>query len=392
MKLQPILLFLLLIFPLHFYGQSKISGTVIDAQSKQPVEFASVYIDGSTNGTMSDASGNFHLDKLQFPCTLVVSHLSYNSKSIGLKSGSDLPFKLLIVAREIKIEEVNITDINLRAWNLGTFKREFLGIDVWGQNATIENEDVIHFTRDYVPGQSKIYNKILPNYIKHNGIEIEWSDDSTVVTYKIPNNLKATSSQPLKINLPLLGYIYYYDLVEFVLQYQPDLKSDLCFNLGYSYFQEQPFGTKRDSIRIQKNRVKNYYNSAQHFRKSLYENRLAQNGYKIYVSIMDESKGKEKLKEVDLESSVQKEGNLAKIIGLQGIKLSILYYDNSNKLPVDLTQNKGTSPIRSTVIFISDTCIIRDNGSVPDNSIVFGPEIGLKKFGSLLPDNYSPIR
>jgi len=393
MNLQPIFLLLLVVFPMQFFGQSKIVGTVYDEQTKQPIQFASVYIDGSTNGTMSDAAGNFHLEKIQFPCTLVVSHLSYNSKSIYLKERIDSPLNLLMRSREIKIQEVNITDKNLRDRNLGSFRKEFLGEDVWGQNATIENEDVIHFTKDYQKEQSKIYNKILPNFIKLEGDSLVWSADSTLVTYKIASNLKANSGKPLKINLPLLGYTCYYDIVEFVWQYQTGLNADVCFNLGYSYFQEQPYGTKRDSIRIQKNRVKNYYNSAQHFRKSLFEKQLAQNGYKVYGSILDKAKGKLKFKEVDLESCLQREGNLAKVIGLQGIKLNILYYKNLKGLPIDLTKKwKGISPITSTVIFINDTCIIRDTGSVPDNSIVFGPEIGLKKFGSLLPDNYVPSK
>ena len=391
MNYNQIILFLFVLLPLHFFCQSKITGTVYDEQSKQPIEFASVYIDGSTNGTMSDAVGNFHLEKIKFPCTLVLSHLSYNPKSVFLTDNKLSPLNVSMNIRNVKIQVVDVKDKNLRERNLSLFRREFLGEDIWGQYAKIENEEVIHFTKDYEPGQSKIYNKILPNFIKEDGIEIQWSEDSTIVTYKKAINLKASSSQPLKINLPLLGYTYYYDLIEFVRQYQPDLKVDLCFNLGYSYFQELPYdGSKRDSIRLQKNRIKSYYNSAQHFRKSLYEKRLAQNGYKVYGSIIDESTGKAKLKEVDLESCLQMESDGARIIGLKNIKLEILYYKNLQGIPVDLTQRRKTSPIRSTVVFINDTCIIRDNGTVPDNSIVFGPEIGLKKFGSLLPDNYLP--
>jgi hypothetical protein len=298
-----------------------------------------------------------------------------------------------MVAREIKISEVKVTDKNLREQNLQNFRTQFLGTDVWGQYAKIENEEVLQFTKDYEVLQENVINKILPYYIKKEGDSIKWSEDSTLVTYKAPYNLKAAAIQPLKINLPLLGYTYYYDLVEFVWQYKSDLNSDFCFNLGFSYFQQQPYHSKRDSIRIQNNRVNNYYNSAQHFRKSLYEKRLAQNGYKVYGKILDDSTGKEKLKEVDLESCMQIKGNCARLIGLKGIKLHIEYFKNLKGLPVDLTlKPKGMSKIDSIVLFLNDSCIIRDNGSVPDNSIVFGPEIGLKKFGSLLPEDYVPAK
>jgi hypothetical protein len=390
MKLHLIVLIVLVLLPFHFYGQSKISGTVYDEKSKQPIEFASVYIDGSTNGTMSDASGSFHLDKVRLPCTLVVSHLTYYTKSTLLKDSIPSPLNIFLGAREIKIQEVKVTDKNLREQNLQNFRTQFLGTDVWGEYAKIDNEEVLQFTKDYERVGRAIYNKILPEYIKTHD-SIVWSADSTYVTYNAPYNLKATAIQPLKINLPLLGYTFNYDLVDFIWQYKSGINSDFCFNLGYSYFQQQPYHSKRDSIRIQNNRVKNYYNSAQHFRKSLYEKKLAQNGYKVYGKIQNDSKGK--LTEVDLESCMKIEGNIGRLIGLKGIKLYIEYFKNLKGLPVDLSRkSRGISKIESVVLFINDTCIIRNTGSVPDNSIVFGPEIGLKKFGSLLPEDYVPAK
>ncbi|HAH25192.1 MAG TPA: hypothetical protein DCL77_15780 [Prolixibacteraceae bacterium] len=282
-------------------------------------------------------------------------------------------------------------DKNLRDYNLENFRTQFLGTDVWGKYAQIENEEVLQFTRDYKMAGRQIYNKILPNYIKLKCDSIVWSEDSTSISFKEPYNLKASASQPLKINLPLLGYTFYYDLVDFVWQYQSDFNADICFNLGYSHFQQQPYQSKRDSIRIQNNRVKNYYNSAQHFRKSLYEKKLPQNGYKVYGKIRNDLKGK--LTEVDLESCMKTEGNIAKIIGIKGVKLYIEYFENLKGLPVDLTQKRrGIKKIESVVYFINDTCRIWNTGSVPDNSIVFGPEIGLKKFGSLLPEDYVPTK
>lgn len=393
MKLHSIVLFILALLPFHFYGQSKIWGTVYDEKTKQPIEFASVYIDGSTNGTMSDASGNFQLEKIKLPCTLVVSHLTYNAQSTFLKDSIKSPLSLFLTVREIKIQEVDVRDKNLREKNLKLFRTQFLGTDVWGKYANIENEEVIQFTKDYKTVQAKVFNQKLPNYVKEEGNNIVWLTESNSVTYDAPYNLKANASQPLIINLPLLGYTYYYDLVKFVWQFQSSYNADICFNLGYCHFQEQPYQSKRDSIRIHNNRVKSYYNSAQHFRKSLYEKRLAQNGYKVYGMIRNASTGKEEFKEVDLESCVEVKGKTANVTGLKGVKLSIKYFRDINGLPVDLTQKKrGISSSKSVVFFINDSCIIRDNGSVPDNSIVFGLAIGSKKLGSLLPEDYVPAK
>lgn len=390
MKPHQIMLIICWIVPFQFFGQATIDGKVFDEKTNQPVPFASVYIDGSTNGCLTDSVGKFHLGKIRFPCTLIVSHLTYVTHSTLLKDRGALPLRIVLSAKDIKLKEVDVKDKNLRARNLYNFKTQFLGEDVWAVNATIENEQAIHFSKDYKTEQAKIYNKIVPNFISLRANNIEWSEDSTLVTYQIDKNLKATSSEPLIINLPLLGYQCSYDMLEFVWQYQQGQNLDYCFNLGYSFFKQLPYQSKRDSIRIQNNRLKNYYNSAQHFRKSLYEKRLAQNGYKVFGTIKNELTGKEEMIEVDLESCLQMKDNCAQVIGLQGVKLKILYYATIKGTPVDLTQRRGMIPIDSEMILISDTCTIWDNGSVSENSIVFGPAIGAKKFGSLLPEDYFP--
>jgi hypothetical protein len=44
----------------------------------------------------------------------------------------------------------------------------------------------------------------------------------------------------------------------------------------------------------------------------------------------------------------------------------------------------------SRIYFLKDTCIIRADGSRPDNSIMFGPKIGDKRIGAMLPDDFQP--
>lgn len=372
------------------FGQSKIFGKITDKETKQAVDFASIYINGSTMGTISDSLGNFMLRNVKFPCTVVISHLAYHLKSYNLKDSVDSPLSLTVNPRKITIDEVNVSDKNMREANLSIFRNQFLGTDVWGRYANIENEDVIQFKKEYKTEQSVIYNKILPNFIKYNAKDLEWSEDSTLITYKTGQVLYATSSQPLKINLPLLGYTLFFDLLEFSFQYQSDLKSELITTLGYFYFRQQIQDSKRDSIRVQKNRSKDYYNSAQHFCRSLYEKKLAQNGYLIYGSFKDEKTGNIRFKEVDLESCVEVHENYAEIIGLENRKLIILYFNNLKRMPKDPDKKLPVNGIQSEVLFLKDTCIIRNTGTIPDNSIVFGSAIGEKKIGSVLPDEYVP--
>lgn len=47
------------------WGQSyKVAGTVLDAKSKVPVEFATLWIEGSGIGTMTDSQGKFVIQHL----------------------------------------------------------------------------------------------------------------------------------------------------------------------------------------------------------------------------------------------------------------------------------------------------------------------------------------
>lgn len=414
MKLITALLLLFALLPVQLFCQSHISGTVIDKQSKLPVDFASVYINGTTNGTLTDSLGNFHLNNVRFPCSLVVSRLSYRTQSMELKQPLTVPLSISLKLKMNEIGEVSVLDKNLREKNMKTFRDQFLGTDAWGKYAVIENEEVIKFSRDYIQKQSKVIDKKLTNS-QQSAPDLQWSTDSTEVTYSKPVNLKATSLQPLKINLPLLGYTLYYDLVGFVYEFEEDFGADLSATLGFSYFVPVPFESKRDSIRIAKNREKAYYNSAQHFCKSLCENRLAQNGYrllepqpqnttptnsKFYYSDNVPSMAntpankpvlKKEIKEVKLDTCIHKLGEYNIATGLKDKKFDIQYYNTTNNKPKDLTLYKGKMGKKSEIIFSMDTCIIRKDGTVPDNSIIFGKEIGLKKVGAMLPGDYQPV-
>ncbi len=55
-------LFLLLVFPTFLFAQTKqLSGKIIDAQTQEPIGFATIYLIGTTNGATADAAGNYSL-------------------------------------------------------------------------------------------------------------------------------------------------------------------------------------------------------------------------------------------------------------------------------------------------------------------------------------------
>ncbi|MDR1601166.1 MAG: TonB-dependent receptor [Tannerella sp.] len=70
---------------LSLHAQHKISGTVLEASTNEPVPGASVYIKSSTEGTTSDDEGRFDLaTNRPLPLTLVVSYLGYKTAEIDI--------------------------------------------------------------------------------------------------------------------------------------------------------------------------------------------------------------------------------------------------------------------------------------------------------------------
>jgi len=74
--------------------QSKLSGTIVDQISNQPIIGASVNIKGTTHGVETDIDGKFYFQTGQkFPYTLVINYIGYNSKEI-IVDGSPVVIKL----------------------------------------------------------------------------------------------------------------------------------------------------------------------------------------------------------------------------------------------------------------------------------------------------------
>lgn len=74
-------------------AQTRITGKVIGADDKQPIIGASIKIQGTTVGTVSDANGNFSIAASPNN-TIVISYLGYNNRSVVVGSNSVLNISL----------------------------------------------------------------------------------------------------------------------------------------------------------------------------------------------------------------------------------------------------------------------------------------------------------
>lgn len=329
MKISAILrkgLLLLCTMPCLVFGQSTLSGVVLDRQSGEPMPFATVYLNGTTKGTITNNDGLFELNGVKFPTTLVFSFVGYKTQVLELDRDPGA-LKIWMDTND-GLPEVTITDYGEREKYMEYFKTMFLGDDRWGRRATILNEDAIMF------------------------------DDSG--TGENGTLFRAWAGEPIIIDLPLLGYQLYADLVNFSVL-RIDGKA-ICDILGYYFYKPYSPENGRQNAKYEKNRASAYYNSNRHFLRSFYENRLAENGYLL---------------------STPDSGAIDKT-------LKIRYYHKMDGSPLDLTKYKPALHLfsESGIHLLNDTCTILSNGTITDSSIRFTGDISEKRIGASLPADY----
>ena len=76
---------------------SAVAGTVLDAKSKVPVEFATLWIEGSGIGTMTDSQGKF-----------VIQHLAEGKHEVLVRCLGYSEYKLQLDVRKDKENIVSI--------------------------------------------------------------------------------------------------------------------------------------------------------------------------------------------------------------------------------------------------------------------------------------------
>ncbi len=68
------------------YSQiTRVTGKVIDAQSKELIPFANIYFSDKSKGTVSDFEGNFTIETSSGPDSLIVTSVGYSIKKLAIK-------------------------------------------------------------------------------------------------------------------------------------------------------------------------------------------------------------------------------------------------------------------------------------------------------------------
>jgi hypothetical protein len=380
MRLLPGILSLLL-FPALSYAQINLSGTLFDADSGDPVAFATVYLDGTSKGEVTGDDGSFLLRNVALPATLVVSHLNYVNQTLPVTNSTG-PMSIQLVPREEMLASVEITDQNLRERTLAEFKNLLLGTDNWGKASRLRNDEVLRFDRDYVEKTMIVRTENMRKLLlARDQKDARWSEDGTKYYNDEPINLKAVTVAPIEVELPHLAYILRMDLNQFMAQYAEGRRA----YLGTFFFAD----TKDVKPKHLRNRQRAYLGSAMHFARSLLANALATNGFKVVEIIKDPSTKEETLQDIDLSVHLhQVNEKVWELKGLSGRNFAVLYYGDNKQRPLPPWKWKRVQPVQSSFYVEADRCVLFAGGVFGDASIAFAGYMGTRGLAWLLPVDY----
>jgi hypothetical protein len=347
--------------PTLFSQGYTLEGVVFDHETRLPVSLATVYINGTSIGTITDVQGKFRLDQVFLPCELILSHVSYMVRSITLRDSTQTKgLQLQLDKKIIELREATIIHELLHDEYLRKFKLWFLGEDFEEYGADILNDSSL---------------------LIHIGENEEFTVEAT---------------HPIKVILPVTGYMVTVDLVNFNVKYRDDIDGYHCSILGYYFFEPVDVESRREQRMLARARAEAFYNSSMHFCKSLYHNQLLQNGY-LFERNCNPSDDPDiiPVEGPDFTGSYgQDEYGNRRLLLTRFIcrDFTIAYNYNSRNRPVDLTYLQS-NPIRveySGLRFLRDSVYLYPSGRVPENSVAFIGSIGRKGVASMLPEDYIP--
>ncbi len=260
MKNVPAILFFMLL-PFFSLSQRTIKGRVVNAETGVAISGSSVFITNTSKGTVSNTAGNFELNDVPSgKHELIISCIGYET-SVFSFSDEQLPLQLK-VEMTIKIKELkNVTlepsvEEGWDKWGKA-FMDNFVGNTANAVHCRIKNEKAIRFRY-----------------------------------YKKTNRLTAFCDEPVLLENKALGYTISYQLENFEINFSEQTVSFI----GYSLF--VPVDKDRKQKRWEKKRAEAYNGSIMHFMRSLYANRLIEEGFEIRRMVRTPNYEKQRVRDI----------------------------------------------------------------------------------------------
>ncbi len=235
-----------------------VTGKVINEETRQPMQGASVFAQNTTIGTATDESGNFKLYLPNGGYDVAITFTGFATETKRVSSAENTnSLEIFLKPREKEMAEVSIVSTSevKDGWaKYGSFFLDnFIGKTQNSASCRIMNTDVLKF------------------YFS-----------------KKRNRLKVLATEPLLVENWALGYNIKYALDSFTYEYN----TDISFFTGYPLFEEMPYKDSIQQIKWDMARQNAYRGSMLHFMRSLYNKQLKEEDFEVQFIVKQKDKEK----------------------------------------------------------------------------------------------------
>ncbi|HLA59715.1 MAG TPA: carboxypeptidase-like regulatory domain-containing protein [Puia sp.] len=245
---QIIISFCLIVYSQLAISQNQLKGKVINEETKEPISLVSVYLNNTTNGSVTDKDGIFYIKNMQpGKYKLVASSVGYitYTKMVDTRStNTDLTITLKVKADEL--QSVDVVSYDPEGW------------EKWGKLFT-----------DLFIGTNP--NAIICRLMNPEVIQFRMNRDNT---------LSAIAKKPLKIENDALGYEILYKLETF----EYDFNKRIVSYSGYALFRDLSETHPGRAEKYARKREETYDGSLMQFMRAFFMNKLELNGYEMRSS------------------------------------------------------------------------------------------------------------
>lgn len=255
-------LLLLCTFSTLAQDKYRITGTVTNAATGAAIASASIFVNGTSKGTATNAGGYFMLTDLppKGSYELIISSIGYTTVIRSFSADSlPLVFSIQLKPKVTELESVVVEPWEKDGWEKWgrVFTENFIGTTAASRQCVIRNSQVIRFR------YSKKENKLI-----------------------------AVADEPLIIENKALGYRIQYQLEDFIY----NMRERALLFVGYTLFEDLSEDRNRIPRRWINNRKHAYEGSIMHFMRSLHANQLKQNGFEVQRMVKEPNFEKERVK------------------------------------------------------------------------------------------------
>lgn len=340
-----------------------ISGRVLDSLTSEPIPSVNVFLSGTNIGGVTDLEGYYTIDRIPVGSYEVIfSHLSYEMET-ELVSRLSPGIKTINAAMSLQLNMLDTVEVVSRRLigpkerdrYLRIFENEFLGRSSISSRCKLLNPEVLDFIYD--PEKDK---------------------------------LEVFALEPLEIENEYLGY-------EITYVFETFQRTGNFVNFyGKARFDNLKPEYKREARQWLRNRKRVYYGSFLHFRRSLINDELRSNNFRISLVESQDISGVRSANEIDVTrndilESLEPESKSSFKLDFENF-LKVVY----RRKPDEEYQNQfyeegGSINYQASLLVLPNgPVVVRSNGRMEYPGVATYGYWYWERIGDLLPENYDP--